>query len=130
MANELTKTEQGLVSLVGSHDLGDIIKPLIKDVFLLDTYIAGVTHLDDDSVLDSLEVGTELFLRREDNKFDENAILVLNAGGKKLGYVPEKDNVVFARLMDAGKHLKAQVRDMDMGYAVKKIHISISLVDL
>ena len=41
-------------------------------------------------------------MQREDNKFDSNAILILNADKKKLGYVPEKDNVVFARLMDAG----------------------------
>ena len=50
-----------------------------------------------------------LTLQREDNKFDSNAILILNEDKKKLGYVPEKDNIVFARLMDVGKFLKAKI---------------------
>ena len=50
-----------------------------------------------------------LTLHREENKFDSNAILILNEDKKKLGYVPEKDNIVFARLMDAGKLLKAKI---------------------
>ena len=28
---------------------------------------------------------------------------------RKLGYIPEKDNIVFARLMDAGKYLIAKI---------------------
>ena len=44
-----------------------------------------------------------------DNKFDSNAILILTESKKKLGYVPEKDNVIFARLMDAGKLLIARI---------------------
>ena len=35
-----------------------------------------------------------LILQREDNKFDSNAILILNEAGKKLGYIPEKDQIV------------------------------------
>ena len=109
MANELTKQQQGLVSLVQSHELGDIIKPLIKEIHLFDSYVAGTTHLDDRSVLEQIKVGDMLSLQREENKFDSNAIMILNDAGKKLGYVPEKDNIIFARLMDAGKLLKARI---------------------
>ena len=109
MANELTEHQQKLVSLVQSHELGDIIKPLIKEIHLFDSYVAGTTHLDDKSVLEKIKVGDMLSLQREDNKFDSNAILILNEEGDKLGYVPEKDNIVFARLMDAGKLLKAKI---------------------
>lgn len=129
MSNELTKQEQGLVSLVDTHELGDIIKPLIREIHLFDSYIAGTTHLDDSSVLDKIKVGDMLTLQRENNKFDSNAILMLNGEGKKLGYVPEKDNLIFARLMDAGKLLKAKISDITMKGSFKQISVGIYLVD-
>lgn len=130
MANELTEHQQNLVSLVQSHELGDIIKPLIKEIHLFDSYIAGTTHLDDKSVLEKIKVGDMLSLQREDNKFDSNAILILNEEGKKLGYVPEKDNIVFARLMDAGKLLKAKISSINHKGSFTQIGVGIYLVDL
>lgn len=130
MANELTEHQQNLVSLVQGHELGDIIKPLIKEIHLFDSYIAGTTHLDDKSVLEKIAVGDMLSLQREDNKFDSNAILILNEEGKKLGYVPEKDNIVFARLMDAGKLLKAKISSITPKGSFTQIGVGIYLVDL
>ena len=130
MANELTKQEQGIVSLVQGKELGDIIKPLIREIHLFDSYIAGTTHLEDKSVLDAIQVGDVLSLRREDNKYDSNAILILNADGKKLGYVPEKDNIIFARLMDAGKLLKAKISKITLKGSFRQISVGIFLVDL
>lgn len=129
MANEITTFKENQISVLETHDLGDIIKPLVKDIHLMDTYIAGTTHLKDESVLDAVSVGDELILQREDNKFDENAILVLNAKKEKLGYIPEKDNPVFARLMDAGKLIKARVNDIDNIATFKKIRIAVVMVD-
>lgn len=40
---------------------------------------------------------------------------MLNAEKKKLGYIPEKDNIVFSRLMDAGKMLKATISEIKPG---------------
>ena len=94
------------------------------------SYIAGTTHLDDPSVLETIKVGDMLSLQREDNKFDSNAILILNAEGKKLGYVPEKDNLIFARLMDAGKLLKAKIGEIRQKGSFKQISVGIFLVDL
>lgn len=129
MANELTKTEQGVVALVDSHEIGDVLKPLIKEIHLFDSYIAGTTHLKEPEVLQSIKTGDTLNLQREENKFDDMAILILNEAGQKLGYVPEKDNVVFARLMDAGKLLKAKVTDTEMKGSFHMIRIGIWLVD-
>lgn len=129
MANELTEKQQGLVSLVKDTELGNIIKPLVKEIHLFDSYIAGTTHLEDKSVLEALAVGEMLSLQREDNKFDTNAILVLNGDGKKLGYVPEKDNIIFARLMDAGKLLKAKISRIEQRGSFTQISVGIYLVD-
>lgn len=129
MANELTKKEQTFVSVVDGHELGDIIKPLIKEIHLFDSYIAGTTHLRDKSVLEEIKIGDMLKLQREDNKFDSNAILILYEDGRKLGYVPEKDNIIFARLMDAGKLLKAKITKIEQKGSFKQISVGIYLVD-
>ena len=130
MADGIVKVDPHTVSVVQGHDIGEIIKPLIRDIHLFDTWIAGTTHLEDKSVLETIRVGDELLLRREENKFDSKAILVLNKDKQKLGYVPEKDNIVFSRLMDAGKILKAKINSIQDQGGWKKIKIGIYLVDL
>ena len=129
MKNELTLTNENAVALMQEMNLGSIIKPLSKEILLFDSYIAGTSHVRDESVYDGLKEDGKLVLRREDNKFDSNAILVLNEKGEKLGYIPEKDNIVFARLMDAGKLLIAKVKDMEILDGFRQIRIGIYLVD-
>jgi len=129
MANELTSREETMVALVESNEIGDLIKPLVKEIHLFDSYIAGTGHLEDVAVIDALKVGDMLHLQREENKFDDNAILILNDAKQKLGYVPEKDNLIFARLMDAGKLLKAKVTKIDRRGSFRQIAVGIYLVD-
>lgn len=129
MANELTKKEEGVVSLVESRELGDIIKPLVKEIHLFDTYVAGTTYLQDQSVLEEIKIGDRLSLQREDNKFDSNAVLIFTESKKKLGYIPEKDNIIFARLMDAGKLLRAKISQIQIKGSFTQISIGIYLVD-
>jgi len=130
MANELIKSDAGgLVSTIQEQGLGEMLKPLIKEIHLFDTYVAGTTHLEDSAVLDAIQLGDKLTLQRENNKFDQNAILLLTEQRKKLGYVPEKDNVIFARLMDAGKLLVARIKSHDLKGSFHKISIGIYLVD-
>lgn len=122
MSGELTVIQQqALATMVANTSITDVIKPLQKEIFLDNVYVAGTSHLDDMSVLQDVKEGVKLNLRREDNRYDELAILVLN-GDTKIGYIPEKDNRVFARLMDAGKCLTAQVisvMDKEFYYSIK-----------
>ena len=129
MENELTIKKEGIVSLVGNHDIGDIIKPLVNEIHLFDSFIAGTTHLKDQSVLDKVKAGDMLILQREENKFDSNAVMILTEDKNKLGYVPEKDNIIFARLMDAGKLLKAKITKIDKKGSFTQISIGIYLMD-
>ena len=68
-------------------------------------------------------------MQREDNKFDSKAILILKEDKRKLGYVPEKDNAVFSRLMDAGKLLTAKIDQIEIMGTFHKINVQIFLVD-
>ena len=130
MANELTIGKQNMVSLILDHPLGDLLKPLKTEILLFDSYIAGTTHIEDESILDHLKEGDVLSLKREpDNRFDDNSIMILNSQNWKLGYIPEKDNTVFARLMDAGKYLIAKVKYVEPKGSFRLIRINIYLVD-
>ena len=129
MSNEITIKQDELLTAIEETSLGELIKPLVTEIHLFDTFIAGTSYLEDTSVLDEIAAGDKLRLRREDNKFDEKAILVLDAQNRKLGYIPRKDNVVFSRLMDAGKLLMAKITDIDMVEAFTRIRIGIYLVD-
>ncbi len=130
MENELTINKKNMVALVTDNPLGELIKPLSHEILLFDSYVAGTTHIKDRWVFDAMKVGDKLILQREpENRFDENAILVLNEKRGKLGYIPEKDNIVFARLMDAGKYLTAKIDRYEQDGSFWRINISIYLVD-
>ena len=130
MDNQLiTISGNDIVPLAQNGGLGDIIKPLVSEIHLFDSYVAGTTYIPDASVLETIKTGDKLTLKREDNRYDGNAIILLTEDGKKLGYVPEKDNVIFARLMDAGKLLSAKIDKIDPKGTFKKISIGIYLVD-
>lgn len=126
----LTIQNGELAILSQNGGLDNIIKPLTKEIMLFDSYIAGTSHIPDKSVFDEIATGDKLVLKREDNKFDEKAILVLTESGKKLGYVPERDNIVFSRLMDAGKLLIARITSINKrSENYTQIGIDIYLVD-
>ena len=130
MANELSQINKNeLAGFVAGQELGNIIKPLVREIHLFDAFVAGTTHIDDVSILQSLKVGDKLTLQREDNKFDSNAIIIFTEDKKRIGYVPERDNIVFARLMDAGKLLVAYINKIDVKGTFYQISIGIHLVD-
>lgn len=129
MSNDISVKNTELITAIENTDISEIIKPLVNEIHLFDTFIAGTTHLEDQSVLGDVKPGLKVTLRRENNKFDDKAILVLDDQKRKLGYIPEKDNLVFSRLMDAGKLLIGKVTDVEKQGSFTKIAIGIYLVD-
>lgn len=131
MDSGLSKIEKNeLKRIVAQDELGSVLQPLIKEIHLFDSFVAGTTHLDSPEVLDTLQEGEMLFLEREQNKFDSNAIRIMTEKRVKIGYIPEKDNIIFARLMDAGKMLRARIRSIEKRHDFSKISIGIYLVDV
>lgn len=126
---EIEVRKDDMVALVSGKGVADAVKPLLQEIHLFDSFVAGTMSLKDPSVLDALTEGDKLSLRREVNKFDENAIALLSPSGEKIGYVPEMDNVIFARLMDAGKVLSARIDSIDRKGFFSQIRIGIYLVD-
>lgn len=129
--DEIVNTEGGgLLSLLhGKGGTLDMPKPFEHDIFLFDTYIAGTSyiegieelepHLNPDDMLN--------FFREPDNPYDNKAIVIKNADGVKIGYVPKADNVIFARLMDAGKLLFGRITAKEISGKWLRIEIKVFL---
>ena len=130
MGDIMKSQGSGLVSLFhGTNGELVIPKPFEKDIFLFDTYVAGTTHIEGIEELEQyLNVEDKLdFFREPDNKYDEQAIMIKTVNGVKIGYVPRQDNVIFARLMDAGKILFGRISAKEKKGNWIKINIKVYL---
>ena len=128
---DLVKTGgSGFVGLLhGKNGEISIPKPFEKDIFLFDTYVAGTTHIEGIEELEPhLNVDDRLaFFREPDNRYDKQAIVIKTVDGVKIGYVPKQDNVIFARLMDAGKLLFGKITSKEKKGSWVKIYIKVFL---
>lgn len=107
----------------------DIPRPFEQDIYLFDTYVAGTTHVEGiEELFPSLNEDDKLVFYREiENEHDPQAIRIETLTKEKIGYVPRHDNVVFSRLMDAGKVLFAKVMEKEMRGKWARIKIKIYL---
>lgn len=88
------------------------IASFLEDIYLITLDVAGLCYIDNiDELFPQLEKGSHLELFRDkNNEFDKNAILV-KFNGETIGYVPKKDNVILANLMDGGKKLYGMIEN-------------------
>lgn len=106
-----------------------IPKPFEHDIFLFDSHVAGTTFIEGIEELEPhLNIDDRLdFFREPDNPHDKKAIVIKNTNGVKIGYVPREDNVIFSRLMDAGKLLFGRISHKEMKGNWLKLDIKIYL---
>jgi len=130
MGNLMKTESSGLVSLLHGKN-GEFImpKPFEREIFLFDTYIAGTTHIEGIEELEPhLSPDDRLnFFREPDNLYDKQAIVIKTENGVKIGYVPRQDNVIFARLMDAGKLIFGKITAKEQKGKWVKIEIKVYL---
>lgn len=130
MGDLATSKGSNLINLIHGKG-GDISIPIPfeRDVFLFETYVAGTSHVEGIGELEPhLVEGEKLdFFREPENSYDEKAIVIKNGSGVKIGYVPKKDNVIFSRLMDAGKLLFGRIAAKEWQGNWLKIGIKIYL---
>lgn len=104
-------------------------KPFDRDIFLFDTHVAGTTFIANiEELAPHLNVGDKLdFFREPDNPHDSQAIAIRNGHGIKVGYVPQADNLIFSRLMDAGKLLFGSISAKETRGKWLKLDIKVYL---
>ncbi len=129
MSDLVRSGDSGLIGLIHGQDGFDMPTPFERDIFLFDSYVAGTSFVDGVAELEpSLKIDDRLnFFREPDNPHDPNAIVIKNADGVKVGYVPKRDNAVFSRLMDAGKLLFGRISGKEMRGTWLNISIKIYL---
>lgn len=126
MPNDLKKIDSEIMKFASNGEIKDIISPMIKEIFLFDTRISKITS--DENILKNIKIDDTLTLIREKNKYDTNDVAIYNKDNEKLGYIPEEDNIIFSRLMDAGKLLYAKIESIDVNHYYR-VKIKIYLKD-
>ncbi len=119
--------------LTHSFGKGGIPIPFVKEIFLLESKVAGTGFVDDiKHKTESLKPGSVLMFQREpNNKHDKKAIKILNGKDEKIGYVPRANNEILSRLMDAGKMIYGKVKEKRVSdYDWIYIDIEIFMRDL
>lgn len=131
MSDLIKKENGGFIDLLHTTGEIDIPKPFEREIYLFDTHIAGTTHIENiHEIEQELNVDDKLiFYREPKNIHDPQAIRIENLKKQKLGYVPQQDNVVFSRLMDAGKKLCGKIKSKEFVDDWVKIEIKIYLND-
>ncbi len=122
MSNDVKVIDNQIAEVVANKGVSELLKPLVKEIYLFDTRISRTTNSDE--IYSKLQENQELTLMREVNKFNENSIIIYDKDNNKLGYIPEEDTIIFSRLMDAGKLLLARVSSVEnRGYYSVRIKI-------
>lgn len=129
MKNEITKSNENKLVLMADKNLSEALKPLSNEIHLFDTFVSGISNIEDKNIIKNLKIEDKLLLLREDKNYDSNNINIYTEDKVKIGFIPEKDNVVFARLMDAGKLLIGKISDINTNGFIPVISIGIYLVD-
>lgn len=120
----------GLVDLFHGAQNGVLVpKPFEREIFLFNTYVAGTSHIEGiEAIEKELSLDDRLsFFREPNNSYDNHAIVIKTENDVKIGYVPKVDNVIFSRLMDAGKLLYGKIVQKEMKGTWVKITIDIYL---
>ncbi|MBR3817460.1 MAG: HIRAN domain-containing protein [Clostridia bacterium] len=130
MSDMIKSTESGLVGLLHGNNSGlSIPIPFERDIYLFDSHVAGTTFISGIKELEPhLNINDRLdFFREPDNEYDPKAIVIKTVNGVKIGYVPKDDNLIFSRLMDAGKLLFGRITNKEIKGNWVKIDIKIFL---
>lgn len=131
MSDIIKKDDNQLVSLFHTTNSIEISKPFERDILLFETHIAGTGYVPGfDAIEPLLQLDDKVdFFREIDNKVDKYAVVIQDVSGNKLGYLPAKDNLVVARLMDAGKLIFGKIINKKKKGTWNYIEIGVYLKD-
>ena len=128
MKKELVTKKEELALKEQGGNIDALLKPLKKEILLFDGNLAGTYKLLDKTALFDIKVGDKLEFRYNQSKYEKDAVQVFSSKGQ-IGYVPESDEVVFKRLLDAGKSLIGKVTKTDFSHGFPAVTFAIYLED-
>ncbi len=101
-----------------------------RSILLCECHVAGTAYQHLSETGENLSIGDELLLKREHhNKYDYFAIAVWDTENNKIGFIPKNQNIILARLMDAGKILQTFIIENKRKNNYIYLRIRIFLLD-
>ncbi len=126
--NELTVKELGVAVRESKGDIDSLLKPLKREILLFDGNLSGTYKVIDKQPLLNLKEGDRLIFKYHQSKYNPSEVEVYSEFGL-VGCVPESDEVIFSRLLDAGKSLIGKVKKLDFSRSVPLVTFEIYLED-
>ena len=126
------KIDPAMLALMkGAFGKDGLPMPFTKEIFLIDSHVAGTTHRDLAEVEPGLSTGDLLCFKRDpENQHDKLAIRIYDEKGNELGFVPREKNEILARLMDAGKLIVGKLEAKEWRGSWLKIKIRVYMKEL
>jgi hypothetical protein len=103
----------------------------VKDIYLVSINIAGTYYIDMSEISNKLFEDDMVYLRREvDNEYDPNAIEIITTEGYVIGYVPKENALILKNLIDKGKYLYGNIKEISEDYSIINAQIYLSYKDV
>ena len=133
MTQEIVKFNPDFVNILtaGFNSQG-LALPFITEIQLMECHVAGTAFREDMKEIEpELQKDDLLDLKREpDNEHDKLAIAVYDKEERRIGYIPQRKNVIPARHMDAGKIVFGKIESKNWQDNWLKINICIFMRDM
>ncbi len=128
MKNEVVAKKLDIAVKENNGEIDNILKPLKREILLFDGKLSRTYALTDRRPLLELKCGDRLEFRYHQSKYNPTEVEVRSFLGL-VGYVPESDEVIFSRLLDAGKSLIGKVKEVDFTHSFPSVIFEIYLED-
>ena len=126
--NELIKINGNLIAEINKKPLGEIIKPLKKEIPLLDYYVNDINELCSDVIFVKIKESDVLRLKA-DNMAYRNTSVGVYFDEQRIGELYEGEEKIPYNLLTAGKELKAIVKNKHISMGKKVLLLSLKMLD-
>jgi len=100
---------QSFLSSLGSRAAGEKKQHQEKEFFFNEFYVAGYPYYQAEEIEETLLEGKQVYFVREPGCQHDSRAVEVYANGKKLGYIPRRDNNNIAQLMDKGITINGEI---------------------
>ena len=126
--NELIKINGNLVAEIDKKSLGEIIKPLKKEIPLLDYYVNDINELCSDVIFVKIKEKDTLFLKADNMAYRSTSVGVY-FDEQRIGELYDGEEKIPYNLLTAGKELKAIVKNKHISMGKKVLQLSVKMLD-
>lgn len=125
---ELVKINENLIIGLDKKSVAEIIKPLKKEIFLLNYYVSDINELCSDVLFVKIKENDEMQLRADNMVYRKTSVGVY-FNEQRIGELYEGEEIIPYNLLTAGKELKATVKRVHLSMGKKILLLSVKMID-